>query len=180
MQSKTILIRNNCATFAHSKLNHWNDGTRFIRGSTYEFNRECLQQFYDEIDEFCPNIGLRYEGESDYHTVYKRPTQALEGYMYFHINNEMNRGYSWFHYSVINNQDIVLYDGTQANIQIDVPIGERVYIYPRTLVVTMTGDGCAVSGTPINVHHMSFGFLKVCAFISMSTSRYINFYKYID
>lgn len=164
LKSKTILIRNGHATFAKSTLNQWQDGCRFMRGSTYEFNKECLNQFYLEIDTLCPHTGLTYEGENDYHTVYKQPLQALEGYMYYHINNQMNRGYSWFHKSVINTDDIFVYNGSQANVHIDVPVGQRVYIYPRTLVVTMTGDGCAVSGTPIHIHHMSFGYLKICAF----------------
>ena len=164
LKGRQIIIRNGKATFAHSTLNVWNDGCNFMRGSTYQFNRECLEQFYREIDHFCPLTSLQYEGENEPHTVYKQPKEALQGYMYYHMNNQMNQGHTFFHHTLINHSDIFVYDGTQDNVHVDVDNGERLYLCPRTLVLTMTGDGCAVGGTPINVHHMSFGFLKVCAF----------------
>ena len=107
------------------------------------------------------------EGEPDV-LMYRDLKKALVLYMCGHMNAKSVTGYSDFHYSCIDTNNI----GTARPIvamdairqEWDLEPGDRYYVWPKKLPCCITGDGFTASHVPQDSKYMAASFLKANAF----------------
>ena len=99
------------------------------------------------------------------HSLIRNGFEALVLYLGSFINNEMCRGYSKYHWSMIKETDIQVCNDLHFAATYKIDLNDRYYKFDELLTLCLTGDGAGnVKNSPCNVKNIALAFLKVFAF----------------
>lgn len=100
------------------------------------------------------------------HSMVRSGYDALLCYIDAFINNKMCQGFSIYHHSSVDEEEIDICEANDDHlIALGINVGEKYFYFNDKLVVSLTGDGgSGVKNTPHDVYTLAVAFLKVFCF----------------
>ena len=131
------------------------------QGITLQFRKECQKILLQDILYLAP---YSFKGSlDDPHTILRNALMASVVVMKSYLLSKLCYGHSWYHESNIIDDKCVevsvmhhLYYNT-----LDIPIGFKVYEFPKTLTIVVTGDGGRIPKVPMGTPNMALAFVRV-------------------
>ena len=159
-----VTDENGRATFGRWKRRVDENGTVSQRGNTREINQQILDHWKLLIDQRA--AWTKHGPENKPHSMVRSGYDALLCYIDAFINNKMCQGYSVYHSTSVDGEDIDVCEADDDYlIDLGIKVGERYFHFDKKLVVCLTGDGASgVKNTPHNVYTLALAFLKVFMF----------------
>lgn len=156
------MIKNGVAKFSATNKHKFADGTRLYSGLSLKFQQECMKMFDEDLYSKCDLTKYYYTEQPErVHTVRKRNAiDAINAGLFYHWNNQMNEGHSYFHHSTVKAEDIMTYSN-DCIYDLPLSVGDNFVLCKKQLLSMLTGDGGS-NAKRSRTKNITAGLYKYC------------------